>query len=598
MNWDKALNEDEIAAARDYSGEGPPPDEESGVRETLRKAGALPLNDFGNGQRVVIYHGDDLMFVPRMGWFAWDGHRWAQDFDGMAVRRRAHRISHFIKREAFELGYDPEEAGIVQAAEESRTFLNRLRVKKDPTEDDKVELRRLIELHDAAADIRKRLADKRAKHLRHAKSAGNTGPITNMLKEAEPYRERTLADLNRAPMVINTAEVTLELVEATAEDDLDAWSAEEGPRRVYAVTTREQVREDLITKSMPVVYDPAATCPTFDRFLADIQPDPAMRAFLQRWFGYTLTGLTSEQKLVFFHGTGRNGKSTLVDLIARMMGEYATSLPIETLTGTEQRKGSDATPDLVRVPGARMVRASEPEEGLRFKEAIIKLLTGGEPILIRKMREEFVEIEPVFKLTISGNHKPNVRGTDDGIWRRILLVPFDQQIPKDAVDPLLPQKLWEERSGVLNWLLAGTLDFLAGGLREPEGVLQATEQFRDDSDPVRTFLLDACKITGDAADFVLSRDLVEAFQVYQRDQGGQPWGNRSIQLRLSEKANVFRVDGATFTPRKSATANGYGGLRLTDAMAARLSEWRGREGQGGKRGGDPAPLPPDARDLV
>lgn len=130
------------------------------------------------------------------------------------------------------------------------------------------------------------------------------------------------------------------------------------------------------------------------RFLERIQPEPEMRAFLQRWFGYSLTGLTNEQKLVFLHGGGRNGKSTLVDLVAKMMGEYATSMPIETLTGSETRKGSDATPDLVRLPGARMVRASEPEKGVQFKEALIKLLTGGEPIMVRRMRRNSLKSIP------------------------------------------------------------------------------------------------------------------------------------------------------------------------------------------------------------
>ncbi len=382
--------------------------------------------------------------------------------------------------------------------------------------------------------------------------------------------ERRLDALNTDPLAINCESATLVLVPEVDDHDA-AWSGE-APRPRHVVRERLHERGDLITKMMPVVYDPDALCPVFDRFLEDIQPDPEMRAFLQRWFGYSLTGLTSEQKLVFLHGTGRNGKSTLVDLLAKMMGEYATSVPIETLTGSEQRKGADATPDLVRIPGARMVRASEPEEGLRFKEAMIKLLTGGEPIMIRKMREEFVEIDPIFKLTISGNHKPAVRGTDDGIWRRILLVPFDEQIQKDRVDHRLPAKLWAERSGILNWLLAGVRAFLDGGLQEPPGVTEATEEFRDESDPVRRFLMEAAEITGDAADFVSTKDMVDAFTLYLKDNGMAAWTGATVSRRFGEKADVFRTSpgGPVYSRRKTSAANGFGGIRLVSEMWGRL----------------------------
>jgi putative DNA primase/helicase len=394
--------------------------------------------------------------------------------------------------------------------------------------------------------------------------------------------ERRLETLNIDPLVVNCRSATLDFRRDDAAER--EWEHLPAP---WTVEARPHDRANMITKMMPVDYDPTAKCPEFDRFLERIQPNPQMRGFLQRWFGYNLTALTSEQKLVFFHGAGRNGKSTLVDLVARMLGEYATTVPIESLTGTEQRKGSDATPDLVRLPSARMVRASEPEEGIRFREAIIKALTGGEPILIRKMREEFMEIEPVFKLTISGNHKPNVRGTDDGIWRRILLVPFAVQIPRDEVDPRLPKTLWEERSGVLNWLIAGAIAFLAGGLQEPHEVLDATAEFRDDSDPVRTFLADCCDVTGDAADFELARDLVEAFQAHQRDQGGSPWGSRTVSLRLAEKEHAYTdpKTGQTYGRRKTNTSSGYGGIRLTPAMRQRLDQVRASASARGPGGG-------------
>ena len=573
------------------------PGEDASAEELLRakldEGGRLSLNDYGNGQRVVLYHGEDLLHVPRIGWHVWDGHVWAPDADLILVRRRAHEIGPLIKREAFALRMPELEAEVVAQAEAAHAdhLTLQARAREGLAPEEAAEFARLDQLIKAAGEIKKKHGTRRDRHLTHAKAAGNSGPISNMLEEARPYLSRAIEGLNAAPLAINTAEATLELVQ------IDAGGEEE--RLEWIVRPRPQAREDLITKRMPVVYDPEAPCPVFMRFLERIQPSADMRAFLQRWFGYSLTALTSEQKLVFFHGSGRNGKSTLVDLIGKMLGDYATSIPIETLTGSETRKGSDATPDLVRLPGARMVRASEPEEGIRFKEALIKLLTGGEPIMIRKMREEFVEIDPVFKLTISGNHKPAVRGTDDGIWRRLLLVPFDVQIPKEEVDPLLASKLWAERSGVLNWLLDGALDFLTGGLREPERVLEATAEFREDSDPVQTFLMDACRVTGDPEHFELAKDLIEGFQVWQRDQGGAVWGNRTVSMRFAEKADVFRVDGQTYTRRKTAQSTGYAGVRLTDDMDRRLREVRAAAGaKGGPKGGGGSSGGPDGGEFV
>lgn len=580
-DWDRELRADEEA---DHTASPPPPEppsEEEGG-SLIDRSARLPLNDYGNGQRLVIHFGEDLMFVPRIGWFAWDGKVWAQDFDGMGVRRVAHKIPAIIAEEATRRKFSDRDAAILKAARDGEGEYQRLLLLPTLDEAQTGERTRLRELIDSAAKVKARDAKLRAEHGRFAKSAGNSAKITNMLMEAEPYVERRVDALNTDPMVVNCETGTLAFVR---DAEAEQWS---DGGQVWRVDLQPHARDDLITKMMPVEFDPQAQCPEFDAFLARIQPLPAMRAFLQRWFGYSLTGLTDEQKLVFFHGAGRNGKSTLVDLIARILGEYAASVPIESLTGTEQRKGSDATPDLVRVIGARMVRASEPEEGIRFKEATVKSFTGGEPILIRKMREEFVEVEPIFKLTISGNHKPNVRGTDDGIWRRILLVPFAVQIPREEVDPLLPKKLWAERSGVLNWILEGTRQFLAGGLQEPAEVLDATAEFRDDSDPVRTFLLDCCLVTGDASDVEIGRDLTEAFQTWQKDQGGAPWGARTVSLRFSEKAGVHTDPKtlATYAKHKMTATSGYAGIVLKSEMRARLDEVRRGHGDGRSRRGD------------
>lgn len=342
----------------------------------------------------------------------------------------------------------------------------------------------------------------------------------------------------------------------------------EGYSRSAAIDHLDHARDHLMTKMMPVPYDSQAQAPLFQAFLNRIQPDPAMRGFLQRWLGLSMTALTGEQKLCFFHGGGGNGKSVLVDLIARIMGDYASTAKIESLTGRNRRGGGDATPDLIPLVGARMVRASEPDEGEKLQEGLIKELTGGEPILVRALNKDFFEIKPHFKLTISGNHKPDIRGLDDGIWRRVLLVPFDVQIPKSERDGALGDKLWAERAGIFRWLVDGLLDYLEGGLREPEAVLDATREYREQSDPIGLFLDSACVVTGDPSDSLPTKDLVLAFNFWMDQRGEGQWKDRTISLRLKDKSRTWRSlsTGKGFTDRKSSGIMRYDGIRFSDVF--------------------------------
>jgi putative DNA primase/helicase len=184
--------------------------------------------------------------------------------------------------------------------------------------------------------------------------------------------------------------------------------------------------------------------------------------------------------------------------------------------------------------------------------------------MIRRMMQEFVEVTPEFKLTISGNYKPEVRGADDGIWSRILLVPFDQQIPKDEIDRQLPEKLWSERAGVLAWLVEGLLEYMANGLQVPAEILAATDEYRQDSDPLRVFLTspEFCDITGNPDHFTKSRDLTDAFLAYLIEAGTSPWGRRTVSNQLKTRsANIKTEEGAMFTFAKRSDT-GYRGIKL------------------------------------
>jgi putative DNA primase/helicase len=551
------LDDDGMDGCEDEARFGPPAPSLPDMPAAARCVG-LPLNDFGNGQRYTIHFGEDLIFVPRVGWFVWTGQMWAMDPDGIQVRRKAQQLAGLILDEIAHVTHSEKDQAIVDCASDlmaERLTLDAI-APKDRTLEQKRRLRVVDDELARIADARDRLSKRKANLRSHSRGSGNSPKIKAAIAESETFLARGLNDLDANPLMVNCLSGAL------------LFSGRRGLAASVAVLPHE--RDQLLTKIMPVPWAPAAPCPMFMAFLERIQPDPEMRAFIRRWFGLSMTSLTGEQKLTFFYGGGANGKSVLVDLMARMMGDYAATAKIESLTGRNRRSGGDATPDLVPLIGARLVRASEPEEGERLQEAKIKELTGGEPILVRALNEDFVEVKPQFKLTISGNHKPEIRGNDDGIWRRVLLVPFDVQIPKDERDPHLGEKLWEERAGILQWMVAGLLDYLQNGLREPGAVLVATEEYREASDPLGNFVEACCVVTGDPGDTIRTATLIEAFNYHRREEGLEQWKGTTVSRQLPGLAQRYRSgSGARLTKGKSSVSQ-YEGIRFTDVFRRRF----------------------------
>lgn len=539
----------------------PPDDDRS---DPLRQSAQFPLNDYGNGQRFYCHFGEDVLWVPRVGWFVWSGTRWEKDADEIEARRRAQQLGALIEREVPYLILDDwqmEKLGQLRAVRiRARELDAIIELGGDSAEAAKTERDSLAPRLADLTNLEKVLTAKRKDHRGFARTSGNSARIQAVMTEAQTSLAKPLDSLDARPLDVNCLSGVLR------------FSVDGGPgtghARMSDLEVLDHSRDLYATKIMPVLHDPEATCPAFEGYLERIQPDKQMRGFLQRWFGYSMTALTGEQKLCFFYGSGANGKSVLVDLIARMMGDYASTAKIESLTGRNRRGGGDATPDLVPLMGARFVRASEPEEGEKLQEGIIKELTGGEPMLVRALHSDFVEVKPIFKLTISGNHKPEIRGLDDGIWRRVLLVPFDVQIPKGERDPNLGDKLWAERTGIFNWMVQGLLDYLELGLCEPAAVLDATREYREESDPVGMFLDTACVVTGDATDTLYTKDLVAAFNFWLDRRGEGQWKDRTVSLRLKDKSRNWRstTTGKGFSDRKSSGIMRYDGIRFSDTF--------------------------------
>jgi putative DNA primase/helicase len=271
--------------------------------------------------------------------------------------------------------------------------------------------------------------------------------------------------------------------------------------------------------------------------------------YLQRVIGYCLTGVTTERALLILWGNGANGKSTLLELIADMLGEYATKTPISTLMA----KHGDSIPnDIARLRGARFVYASEGEEGKRLAEAQIKEMTGGEKLTARFMRAEFFTFDPQFKLLVGTNHRPEIRGTDQGIWDRVKLIPFEARFDGADADPQLREKLRAELPGILAWAVRGCSEWKRSGLKAPSEVADAVRTYRAESDAVGRFLAECCVVNPRA--HVSFADLSAAYETWCRDCGEAPLGPKQFATRLLERG-VTRARGAQASAAGRASAS-------------------------------------------
>lgn len=318
-------------------------------------------------------------------------------------------------------------------------------------------------------------------------------------------------------------------------DDLDpdSWllNVENGTLDLRTGELREHSRTDLITKRAAVRFDPAAQCPRFLEFLNwAMVDDQALVSFLQRAIGYSLTGRTTERMLLILYGEGKNGKSTLLEVIRALLGDYALRTPTETLLA---KRDSGIPNDVARLRGVRFVTASEAEEGQRLAEAKIKDMTGGDTISARFLYGELFDFMPRFKIWLSTNHKPGVRGTDRAIWDRIKLVPFHNRVEPDAMDHGLKEKLISERSGILNWALSGCLDWRREGLGEPAAVVAATEEYRAEMDMLGAFIDDRC-ITG-PSETCTAHHIYSVYQKWCEENGERPITQTMMGRKLTDR---------------------------------------------------------------
>lgn len=528
--------------------------------DDLLRCVAEPLNDTGNGARLLHYYGRNLLHVRDIGWHSFVGTHWLREGGDEIVTRKAQRVAARIVLEADKLAATPAEQRAIDAAVDAEYSLEGLRKVDTPTDAQRQEMRRLERLIEAGEFAAGELLKRQNKRRAFAQSSGNTSRITGMIAQALPHRTVTTEALDADAYKINVANGTISFEQV---DDPDG--SEANGFKAWRAVLRPHDRADQIAKLSPVVYDPAAQCPKWIAFLDRFQPNTAIRKFLQCYHGYAFTGATGEQCLVFNHGLGANGKSTFVDAISRLMGDYALTLSFESLAGDGARRGDQASPDLARLPGARLVRASEPERGVNFKESLLKSLTGGEPMLVRHLHKGFFEFRPTFKLVLSGNHKPEIGGVDHGIWRRMRLVPWSVTIPDAERRPIedVLAEFWEERSGILNWLIDGALMYLRDGLVVPAEIAEATNDYREEMDTVGGFVADCVEVVPLADDqkpaIVAAREMYEAFQAWCEHNAARAWKEKTFASAMIEKG---------FARKRTETGRIYLNVRLKNVPSA------------------------------
>ena len=291
-------------------------------------------------------------------------------------------------------------------------------------------------------------------------------------------------------------------------------------------------------------YDPDAKCPIWERFLNEVfGEDAGLVEFVQRAIGYSLTGAVIEHVLIVLYGLGSNGKTTLIDALHALLGPYAQHAPPDLLLA---RRGEHHPTELATLAGARLVTAAETGEGRRLAESLVKQLTGGDPITARRMREDFWQFKPEFTLWLATNHKPQIRGTDHAIWRRIHLIPFNQTFHEPETrkapqkDKTLPGQLREELTGILAWAVRGCLAWQKDGLKTPESVRQATEGYRLEQDVLAAFLEECCGVFDKRAEAGAS-ELYEAYKRWCDHSGERAESQKSFGTRLRERGLTSRV---------------------------------------------------------
>jgi putative DNA primase/helicase len=376
----------------------------------------------------------------------------------------------------------------------------------------------LVKMKKEPVFVSEEMAEEEAKKnlIKHIKYSRGSNGKTNMLKESQHLLPISPESFDKDKHLLNVQNGYLDLKTGTLHN---------------------HDKNKFFTKISSIEYTDKIDCPMWIDFLNQIfNADTELIKYLQRAIGYSLSGSTEEQMMFILYGNGRNGKSVFLDIITEMMGNYTTNIQPQTIMVKQQ--SSSANSDIARLQGARLVTTTEPNDGMRFDEGLVKQLTGGDKVTARFLYGDEFDFHPEFKLWMATNHKPIIRGTDDGIWRRMAIVPFTVQIPEKQVDKQLKYKLRREMKAILNWAVEGYQEWQKIGLNEPQCIKEQRNEYRTEMDVVELFIDECCHRKEKEKE--KAKSLYQVYREWARDNGqylmsstkfGKEMGNKFIKIR-------------------------------------------------------------------
>ena len=459
---------------------------------TRREGKTYPLTDAGNAERLVDEFGGKFCYVKGLGWLVYDSKRWVQD--DSAVMRYA--------------------------------------------------LQTIRGLHRGAAAI-------------HEKLSADNNERETLLKQIDALRKhvKTCESESRLKSMVSLARhvegVTVDLDMFDRQDDL--LNVANGTIDLKTGVLREHRAEDFITQMTDVFYDPAATCQKWEEFQQQIStvngaPDPEMVAYKKKLWGYTLTGDTSEQKMMVAYGNGSNGKSTELEVIRHILGDYAKTTAFTTFL---ERRDGTATNDIAALRGARFVYASEGDVGAKLSESLVKTITGDGTISARHLYQEYFTFRPHCKIWLATNHLPTITGQNNGIWRRLLPLDYAAVFSGAAKTKNMDAVLKAEAVGVLAWMVRGAVAWYRQGLEPlPKRVERNHGEYKSSMDVLGEFIEDCFELEDDTT--LDKKDFQEAFN---------EWG-KIYNYRLSPKALTQVMAEKNHKLQKSGARRYYVGLKL------------------------------------
>jgi putative DNA primase/helicase len=354
---------------------------------------------------------------------------------------------------------------------------------------------------------------------KHVKNSRSSRGKTNMIKESEHL-------------------LPIQPHEFDSEPDL--FNVQNGYLDLRTGKLHEHDKNKFFTKISSVEYTDKIDCPMWLEFINQIfNQDKSLIEYIQRAIGYSLSGSTEEQMMFILYGNGRNGKSVFLDIITEIFGNYTTNIQPQTIMVKQQSSGANS--DIARLNAARLVTTTEPNEGVRLDEGLVKQLTGGDKVTARFLYENEFDFIPQFKLWMATNHKPIIRGTDDGIWRRFAIIPFTVQVPENKVDKRLKHKLRRELMAILNWAVEGYMKWRTDGLKEPQIIKDQRNEYRGEMDVVEAFIEECCIRESKAK--VQAKTLYQAYREWASDNGQYMMNSTKFGREIGKRFEKLKSSG-------------------------------------------------------